>query len=642
MLQCGSASKLIGKHIWTEFPEGIDQPFHEAYHKAYETQQPIIFEDYYPPWDQWYENRIYPSKDGLTIYFTNITQRKQAETTIQRINRALQVLSKCSETVMKTTDSQELLNELCLIIHREGLYPMVWLAKAEDDEIKSLSVLAYQGYKPEFFEPLQLSWDSESINYCAAGESRNKQTHVIMRKSDSNISDPCWDLAGSKTDIEAAISLPIMVNDKESYVLNIYSNLENSFDEEEIKLLEKLANNLTFGLNAIYNNQEKEQLQRKLHQSQKMETIGQLTGGIAHDFNNILACIIGYSDLALDKYSQTLDAQLLKYIELISKAAGQAENLISQMLIFSRNSPVEARVISPVSTTIETIKLLESTLPSSIQISLDVQTDIPNIHIDPINLHQIIMNICINARDAINGKGKINVTINTLSSNNLECDSCHEKITGNFVILKISDNGPGIEQEVIDRIFDPFFTTKEVGKGTGMGLSVVHGILHEHGGHIIIDTDANTGSSFKLLFPVCNKQINSNSSKKIPEFNNVDNQHILVVDDNESIALLLDETLESAGYQTSMFTSSQEALKAFEKQPDLYDLVITDQTMPDLTGKELAARLLSIKTDLPIILCSGYSDLADENKVAELGIKQFLQKPVNSHQLLEAVSSLLM
>ena len=147
MLQCGSADKLIGKHIWTEFPDGINQPFYKAYHKALETQQPIIFEDYYPPWDQWFENRIYPSKDGLTIYFTDITLRKQAEVTIQRINRALQVLSKSSEVVMKAANSQELLNELCHIIHYEGLHPMVWLARAEHDQSKSLTVLAHQGFQ---------------------------------------------------------------------------------------------------------------------------------------------------------------------------------------------------------------------------------------------------------------------------------------------------------------------------------------------------------------------------------------------------------------------------------------------------------------------------------------------------------------
>lgn len=645
LLQRDNADELIGKHIWTEYPEGVGQPFYHAYLRAQETQQVIIFEEYYPPWDQWFENRIYPSVDGLTIYFTEITARKKAEQSVIRINRALMVLSDCNEALIRTTNEAQLLNKVCSIITEVGQYPLVWIGFNKNDKHKSVESVADKGFDDGYLDELRISWgDNEQGAGPTAEAIRTGQLVII--KDLQNYRDDSWlQSMAQKHDISAVIAIPVKTSKTTYGALNIYAQAVNAFDEEEKRLLQELADDLAFGIATLRAQVERQQLQRQLQQGQKMEAIGQLTGGIAHDFNNILGCIMGYTSLALDRYGGKTETRLTDYLNEVYQAGERARDLIAQMLAFSRSSVsnnAKSLALGPLVK--EAVKLLHSTLPSSISLHTEIDTNVSNVKIDPVHLHQLVMNLCINARDALEGEGQIDVLVSQVSGVDAECDSCHEHVKGDFVELAVRDTGSGLDAGVMERIFDPFFTTKEIGKGTGMGLSIVHGIVHEHAGHILIESATGGGSVFRLLFPAVTEQVevaDIDETELSRDLHEANEEQLLVVDDDESVAMFLTELLRLAGYKVTIMTNSEQALSLFAKNPQFFDLVITDQTMPGITGVELTRKMLQLRSDIPIILCTGYSEKIDDQTAEKMGIKRYLQKPLKAKVLLGAVAKLL-
>jgi len=420
--------------------------------------------------------------------------------------------------------------------------------------------------------------------------------------------------------------------------------------EAEMDSSRKVAGTIQDVTHQIKTMEEKQLLEKQLQQSQKMDAIGQLTGGIAHDFNNILASIMGYTNLAQERFAQD-NPKLEEYLDEVYRAGERARDLISQMLAFSRDGTTEARIIAVQPLVNEAMKMLKSTIPSSIDVTTEYQTDLPDVLMDPVQMHQLVMNLCINARDAMQGRGKLDIQLRTvnINDNKLKCSACKNQIQGQYLELQVTDNGCGIDQALMDRIFDPFFTTKEVGKGTGMGLSMVHGIMHEQKGHIILTSTPGEGSVFKLLFPVANSVKPTEKQPRVeileksiaPQNKNVnDKKHILVVDDERSVAGFLRELFETRGYKVTVEIDSVKALEIFKKDPAKFDLVITDQTMPKLTGAELSKQILSTRSSMPIILCTGYSEVIDENEAFEIGINEYLTKPIDPVKLCKAVTRL--
>jgi len=330
----------------------------------------------------------------------------------------------------------------------------------------------------------------------------------------------------------------------------------------------------------------------------------------------------------------------------VNQASGRARDLVAQMLAFSRGGTSESQALFLEPLVKEAIKMLRSTMPSSIVVQTDFVRDLPEIMMDPVQIQQIVMNLCINARDAMQGDGRLVVTLSIVSfEHEKNCVSCIKSIEGTHVELKVKDSGGGIDPEMLTRVFDPFFTTKDVGKGTGMGLSMVHGIVHEHGGHILVESEDGKGTTFRLLFPSL-KNTHSNMIDKInllPErFSNRTEkiQHILVVDDEKSIASFFQEYLQMQGYKVTVETDSESALTLFRENPDLFDLVVTDQLMPRLTGAELSKAMLALRPKLPIIMCTAYDDDLDESNATKLGLHKYITKPVNPTALLKAISDL--
>ena len=383
------------------------------------------------------------------------------------------------------------------------------------------------------------------------------------------------------------------------------------------------------------------ELNLKLTQANKMESIGQLAGGIAHDFNNMLASILGYTELTIELVTPTGDEKIIDYLRNISAAGNRAKDLIKQMLLFSRKYSYKEENVSLNPIVKESIKLLGSTIPSSMNLVTNITTDTATVSIDAIQVQQIIMNLCVNSRDAISDTGSIKVSLHEVRKLDATCDSCHTSMTGDFIELSVEDDGSGIDENNLNKIFEPFFTTKEVGQGTGMGLSVVHGIVHTHNGHIQIDS-SRSGTKVSVFLPRVNHVENRVEDKSLASNNKVKfNAHIVVVDDEEFIIDYLQDLLELNGANVTTFLDSTEALDFIKNNPQDIDLLITDMTMPNLNGVNLSQQVLKISPDLPIILCTGYSPTIDEDTAHEIGVSDYLDKPINSKKLLDSINKLL-
>lgn len=382
---------------------------------------------------------------------------------------------------------------------------------------------------------------------------------------------------------------------------------------------------------------EKAQLQKELQQSQKMEAIGQLTGGIAHDFNNILASILGYSELATNSLKNAADPRLSRYIQRISDAGERARDLVRQLMAFSRSAPSDPQAIKLPVLIDDVTSLIRPTIPSSIELLTRVENNVPVVLMDDTQMHQILMNLCINARDAMASNGTLTIKLSYEKNIDAVCQTCKEHIQGEYVNLTVEDTGTGIKADILDNIFEPFLTTKAEGKGTGMGLSVVHGILHKHQSHIVVETEYGTGTRFHLLIPPISEQHKTPGKEKTSVTiaqSDGKGKHILVVDDEESVAMFLQEFLQLYDYKVTVTTSSKQAVDLFKQSPADFDLIITDQTMPEMTGTEMIQQIFQITPDIPVILCSGYNELVGEKEALEMGCARYLDKPVDNQLLL--------
>ena len=378
---------------------------------------------------------------------------------------------------------------------------------------------------------------------------------------------------------------------------------------------------------------EQHLLNRQLHQAQKLEAIGKLTGGIAHDFNNILAAINGYAQLAqMNVQKNPRDDKSAKYLTEVIKAGDRAKHLVQQMLTFSRGEEIEAQVIYPYQIIQETISMLESTIPSSIKLVTHYDDTECKIKSDSNQFQQIILNLIVNSRDAITAQmGEITVSQERVTISNVHCSSCNESISDQYVKISIKDNGLGIPEQHFQHVFEPFYTSKEVGKGTGMGLSVVHGIVHASDGHIILHSKINFGTTIDLLFPVVEEAITDTDEAVIisNESAELSQGHVLIVDDEVAITELISDLADQMNIKSTCFTNPEEALAFYNKHYNEITLVISDQTMPLITGVELVQQMRALKPSLPFVLCSGYSDVIDEGRAKTLGINNFLSKPVD-------------
>ena len=396
--------------------------------------------------------------------------------------------------------------------------------------------------------------------------------------------------------------------------------------------------NQTVGLQGVLSDiTESKRLQSQLQQARKMESFGTLAGGIAHDFNNFLGIIIGNTELAMDDVPKWNPAHL--NLEEILEASLRARDVVRQLLSFARRTRLEKKPVNISIIMQESIKLLRSSIPTSIEIRQNIPKDIDTILANPTQINQILINLSTNAHHAMPYGGILEISLKNVELEEDRATQYPDLNPGRHVNLKVSDTGHGISAMEMDRIFDPYFTTKGVGKGTGMGLSVVHGIVKNHGGAISVNSELGQGTTFSIFFPVVEKQtaIETEPVEELP----TGNERILLVDDEKSILFTGRNLLERLGYQVETRQNPVEALNLFRANSSQFDLVITDMTMPKMTGDQLVQEILKIRPDMPIVLNTGFNEKIDEEKAKEIGIRQYIEKPLNRRILAKAVREVL-
>ncbi len=365
-----------------------------------------------------------------------------------------------------------------------------------------------------------------------------------------------------------------------------------------------------------------------------MEAVGTLAGGIAHDFNNILAGMTGYAHLAID--AVPAESQVYGDLEQLLKSIDRATSLVKQILSFSRRSEAERHPVEMGRVVDETLDLLRASISSTVEIRSEIDLEAGTVMADATQLQQVVMNLCTNAADAIGpGSGAIEVALGRVELDDKDVATSPDLAPGSYVKLSVSDSGAGMDAATRARVFEPFFTTKEPGKGTGLGLAVAHGIVRDHGGTIVLDSAPGRGTTFTVLLPraeAAERDV-ARADRNIPR----GRERILLVDDEAAIVRSEKRLLERLGYRVEAATSSVDALEAFRAAPEDFDLVITDQAMPELPGMALAQEILKLRGDTPIILCSGFSEVVGAEDAMAAGIREFMTKPIRPDDLARAV-----
>ena len=379
-------------------------------------------------------------------------------------------------------------------------------------------------------------------------------------------------------------------------------------------------------------------LEKQLRQAQKMEAIGTLAGGIAHDFNNILTVIIGYAEILLDGVSG--DDSMRVDLEEVLKAGFRARGLVEQILTFSRQTEQERRPLQIAPIVKETLKLLRASIPKTVEIRENIAPESGMVLADPTQILQVLMNLCTNSAHAMRERG------GRLEVGLMDVDLDYETVAqypdlspGPYSRLTVSDTGHGMDRTVKERIFDPFFTTKGPGEGTGLGLATVYGIVKSHRGEITVYSEPGKGTTFHVFLPKVEVELIPSTEPLVPLSQG--KERILFVDDEEAVVQIGRKMLERLGYEVITSTDGSEALEIFRSQPEQFDLVITDQTMPNITGAELAQELMRIQPDIPVILCSGFSELMDQEKAKAIGIREFVMKPIITRDIGETIRKVL-
>ena len=532
----------------------------------------------------------YGGKPALLGIVTDITHRKQAERDLQ----------KSEEKFRQAFQNAPIGMALCnmdgsIVQMNPAFYRML---EYSESELKQLTFR-------DFTHPEDLEKQMPFYEKCVRGEIDSYQMDKRYIKKDGEI---IW------VDMTVAIT-----KDTDRQPLHALIMVE---DITEVRMAEE----------------NRQRLESQLRQAQKMEAIGTLAGGIAHDFNNILGAIIGYSEMAI--YDTEKGSMVYHNMEQVLKAGHRAKDLVKQILAFSRKSEQDKKIILITPIIKEVLKLLRASLPTTIEIRQQIDPSLGAIFADPTQIHQVMMNLGTNSAHAMEDSGGL---LEVSASNvDIEPDGAgqtSELMPGRYIRLAVSDTGHGIDPETLERIFDPYFTTKTKDKGTGMGLAVVHGIVKGHNGGIKVHSQPNRGTSVQILFPRTASEMQSDAV----ELNSLPtgDEQILLIDDEETLIDLGSNMLTKLGYRVVARTSSLEAVEEFKSNPQKFDLIISDMTMPSMTGDVLAEKIMQIRSDIPIIICTGFSEQLSDEKINTLGIKGLLMKPLTIRELAKTVRKVL-
>ncbi len=570
-----------------------------------------------------------------------ILSRKQAETNLKKSEKNLQLLSRqteqlslCAAEIISMTDREQIFQKISNAIVEYSDYQRVIISLFKEVH-PYRDIVGYAGINAEKIDHLRRvdfpkKWyDGVFEQGIQIGQFSFYIPHTL--KHILNQEATCYG-QGPKPETSDVWhpedNLFVRLNDEHGGFVGVISVDDSKSGEipsdQTIRPLEIFASLISQIIILKREQEERHKIEGQLQQSVKMESIGTMAGGIAHDFNNILGIILGNAELAMTTIETIHPAS--PFLEEIKSSSLRAADIVGQLLSFSRKSDHQLKPLKITAIIDETLGFLRSTIPTTVDIVRQYLDPDSVVMADHSQINQVVMNLCINAFQAMdNGKGRINILVQKVDIKPEETRHSHDLAPGKYVKIIVSDTGNGIPREIVSRIFDPYFTTKDVGKGSGMGLSVVVGILKAHQGTIVVDSELGKGTVFSILLPRTDEQVVLKNLDADPPVQG--NESILIVDDDRAITQMLEKILQRLGYKVMVFNDPVKALERFRLSPDLFDMVITDMTMPEMTGADLARELLTIRKNIPVLVCTGHSDLIDEKTASDLGIAAFVTKP---------------
>ncbi len=575
----------------------------------------------------------------------DITERKKAEESIRRLNRVYSVLSNVNEAIVRIRDRQVLFQKACSIAVAEGGFAMAWFGEA-DSESGVVRVVASDGRIQGYLDEVNISVRDIPEGRGPSGLAFREGKHVICNDTAHDERLKLWQAALARRGYRSSATFPILVKGVPRFVFTLYADVPGFFDDDEIRLLDELAVDLSYALEFLDVEKEKGDAIAQLRQVQKMESLGTLAGGIAHDFNNILGIILGH--ITFLEAGRENPALVTNSIEAITKATQRGAALVRQILTFARKTDVALAPLSVNVAVEEIARMLRETFPKNIDIVLDLAPDLPAVTMDHTQLHQALLNLCVNARDAIvhpsmptARKGKITIVTCPADGPALRL-KYPDAAAGEYIGIKVSDTGSGMDERTRMRVFEPFFTTKEKGKGTGLGLAVVYGVVQGHRGFVDVETKIGLGTTFTLWFP-CTQTLQGLSIPPVAPREAVGGgkETLLFVEDEESLLSMMRLVLEDRGYTVITARDGMEAVRVYTERRHAIDLVISDLGLPKLDGVAVTTTLRELNPGCRVVLATGYLDPEIRARLAAAGVTDYLAKPYVPIEMLRKIREVL-
>jgi len=623
---------LIGKSVYELFPKAIDRhgiidTFKRVWHTGKsERLTPCNYEINNN--EVWRDNFFYKLSTGeIIVIYDDITERIKSETALRKRNIQLELIQSVQQEIPINIDLDSILQKASESIGRLfGCFKVsINLYNKSTDDVEYLYGWQKTGKKTPRGYRTRLG---DGIIGTAAKEKR-----IIVANDVSK--EPLYKVYNIR-ETKAELTIPLIVEDELLAVLDIQDTKLNAFSEDDVATLQSIANYLAYTIDLKLKEKERKNLEEQLFQSQKMESIGRLAGGIAHDFNNILTSIMGYAEMLKMKFSDINTPEGLA-ADVILQGAERAADLTKQLLGFARKGKFNPVTLNINTVVEDTIKVSEKIFEKRIRISLDLDRNLAPVEADKNQLDQVLTNLFINARDAMPDGGELILKTENVYLDEKYTGKFAELEPGHFVKISITDSGVGIPKGIRGKIFEPFFTTKGEGKGTGLGLATVYGIVKNHDGQINVYSEPGEGATFTLYFPVSSKKI-TRAQKEIEIIRG--EATVLVVDDEESVRKLTERMLKSMGYRVILAKDGREAVEIYRKKRDEIDLVLLDMIMPGMTGRETNAALQKIDPAVKVILASGYSRNGKAAEILSEGVLGFIQKPFRIQELSKIISDI--
>jgi PAS domain S-box-containing protein len=573
---------------------------------------------------------------GVMVLAEDMTDRRRAEEYQRRLNRDLRAITRCNEVLVRATDEQALLDEICRIVCDDAGYRMAWVGYVEHDEAKLVRPVASAGTFPGELESSGITWAETPRGMGPTGvAARTGRISFIQNLETDPLAEP-WREDARRFGRRAAVALPLKSEEGVTFGALSICTMHETFTAEEIRLLEELAGDLAYGIGTIRARAAQRELEAQLRQSQKMEVIGQLAGGIAHDFNNLLTAIRGYGELLGGDLLPSQVAARNDVAEVLA-AVDRAEVLTRGLLAFSRRQMLQPRTVIPGEVVERIIPLLRRLLGEHVQLVPELRRDTGSARVDPGQLEQVVVNLAVNARDAMPGGGRLVIGTELVAVGPEGLAGNIASGPGPYIVLTVTDSGIGMDATTQAHLFEPFFTTKAEGKGTGLGLATVYGIVRQSGGFITVRSAPGEGSEFRVHLPQVDASARSHQSIGFqapapPQGSGT----VLLVEDDPAVRNFAARALEQLGYQVLSAPAGTNALGLLDAHQARIDLVLTDIVMPGMQGPELARRVRETRPDVRFLFMSGFVD-GEGDQGAMVGGEPILPKPFAIHDLAVAV-----